>query len=288
MAYRFAVLPVMVIFAGILAALVPPAPARAATAVDLELVIATDVSRSIDEQEARLQREGVASAFLSKEVTEAIRGGTLGRIAVTYIDWSSGELNRVVVDWRIISGAASAAAFARDLLHSPPTYGQSTSISDALEMAAHMIESNTIEGTRRMIDVSGDGPNNSGQRVDIVRDEVVARHIVINGLPIKNRADRYNSHFYLEDLDLYYRGCVIGGLGSFVLVAHDFKDFADAIRRKLVLEISGRMPARPPLIMKAAAPGPFAQAPGSGYVYPRGCDIGERMRAQIWGDPDRP
>ncbi len=288
MASRFTFLHMIAALTGALAAWVLPCAARAAQPVDLELVIATDVSRSIDQNEARLQREGVADAFLSQDVIEAIRSGILGRIAVAYIDWSSGEFNRVVIDWRVVSDQTSANAFAQDLLRASPTYGQRTSISDALEMAAHMIDSNAFEGTRRAIDVSGDGPNNAGPRVDAVRDQVVARRIVINGLPIKNENDRFDGHFYLEDLDLYYRGCVTGGPGSFVEVAHDFKDFARAIKKKLILEIAGRTPESPPRVMKAAAPGGLTRVQAGGYVYPKGCDIGERMRARIWDDVDRP
>lgn len=246
--------------------------------VDLELVIATDVSRSIDEDEARLQREGIAAAFRSADVVRAIGSGVLGRIAVAYIDYSSLYNNEIVVDWRIIRDRKSAEGFARALLDAPPTLGQSTSISDAIGQAAGMIETNRFDGTRRVIDVSGDGPNNAGRLVDGVRDETVARRITINGLPIVGGGDGYISRYYLPDLDLYYRGCVIGGAGAFMVVARDFKDFARAIRRKLVIEIAGVTPGLQRPIPVAAA--------RRGYVYDKGCDIGERMRRQYWGDPD--
>ena len=167
-----------------------PPPGRAGEPVDLELVIATDVSYSIDQEEARLQREGVANAFLSRDVTQAIRSGILGRIAVAYIDFASTPFNIRVLDWRVIANEADAAAFARDLLAQPINRGRHTSISSALMMGAEMIEKNAFDGTRRVIDVSGDGPNNFEGRVDAVRDSVIARRISINGLPIINAADR--------------------------------------------------------------------------------------------------
>lgn len=259
----------------------PVSPSGAATAVDLELVIATDVSQSIDEDEALLQRQGVAEAFRSEEVIRAIGSGFLRRIGVAYIDYSSRAFNRVVVDWRVIDGKDSANAFAAELLAAPLTYGRRTSISDGVEQAAEMIETNGLEGTRRVIDVSGDGPNNFGRLVDDVRDATVARRITINGLPIMNARSALSPRYYLPDLDLYYRGCVIGGPGAFLVVARSFADFARAIRRKLVLEIAGRMPApdEPPraVLVPAASHGRLRPSPG-GYVYPRGCDIGERMR----------
>ena len=179
------------------------------------------------------------------------------------------------------------AGFARDLLAAPVNRGMHTSISSALMMGADMIEKNAFDGTRRVIDVSGDGPNNFEGRVDAVRDSVIARRISINGLPIINEADRFNQRYYLPDLDRYFEGCVIGGPGAFVVPAHDFKDFARAIKKKLVLEIAGLMPEQPARIMKARLR--KAQAGGSltGRAYDKGCDIGERMRYGAWG-PDEP
>ncbi|MFM2129293.1 MAG: hypothetical protein RL477_839 [Pseudomonadota bacterium] len=267
----------------------PTPAARGAEPVDLELVIATDVSFSIDREEARLQREGVANAFLSREVIQAIRGGTLGKIAVAYIDFASTPFNVKVMDWRLISDEATAAAFARDLLAQPINRGMHTSISSALVMGAEMIESNLYEGTRRVIDVSGDGPNNFEGRVDAVRDQVLAKRIVINGLPIINDADRFNQRYFLPDLDRYFEGCVTGGPGSFVIVAKDFRRFAEAMKRKLVLEIAGLMPA--PRIMPPIMP-PIMKAQAGGYRatggYEKGCDIGERMRYRAWGGLDEP
>ena len=275
-------------FAGIaLAASSPTASAMAATeAVDLELVIATDVSRSIDPEEARLQREGIARAFRNPAVIRAIESGVLGKIGVAYIDYSSRAFNKIVVDWTVVRDRASAESFAARLLAAPLTFGRRTSISDAIEQVREMIETNALDGTRRAIDVSGDGPNNHGRLVDAVRDATIARRIAVNGLPIVNRRGAFNSRFNLPDLDKYYLGCVIGGPGAFLVVANSFEDFARAIRRKLILEIAGTAPeAGPPRtagLIRVSAP---ARPSPSGYVYPEGCDIGERMWRSFWGDP---
>ena len=266
-----------------------PSPAAATEPVDLELVIATDVSQSIDDEEALLQREGIAAAFRSKHVIQAIRSGFLRRIAVAYIDYSSAYFNKIVVDWRIVRDRKSAEAFADALLKAPLTVGRRTSISDAIELATTMIETNDFDGTRRVIDVSGDGPNNFGRLVDRVRDATIAKRITINGLPIVNDRGQFNSRYYLPDLDEYYRGCVIGGAGAFIVVARDFKDFARAIRRKLILEIAAAPPefrrARSGFILKASAHSRLRPR-RSGGVYEKGCDIGERMRQGYWGDLD--
>ena len=279
-------------------------PAAAQMPVDLELVIATDVSRSIDEGEARLQRQGIADAFKSQQVVRTILGGFLKKVAVAYIDYSSRDYNEVVIDWHIIDDQQSANAFAAKLLAAPLTFGRRTSISDGIEHAVEMLETNAIEGTRRIIDVSGDGPNNHGRLVSTVRDETIAKRITINGLPILNDEGELYSPFYIPDLDKYYRGCVIGGAGSFILVAKDFKDFARAIRKKLVLEIAGLTPDDIVVAPATGQPGRgvIAKAsvshtsllhltasplrrrlPHTGFVYEKGCDIGERMRLEYFG-----
>jgi hypothetical protein len=271
-----------------------PSNAKAAERVDLELIMVADVSRSIDEDEARLQREGVAAAFLSADVIGAIRAGLRGRIAVAYIDYSSRPFNKVVVDWRIIHDQESANGFAQVLLKAPLTDGSRTSISDAIEHAVQMLEGNAITGTRRIIDVAGDGPNNHGRLVSQVRDETVAKGITINGLPIvEDPGLQFRSRYYLPDLDQYYLGCVIGGRGAFHVPARNFKDFARAIKKKLILEIANRVLDRRPIgharVIKASGHG---GAPGltvpAGPGYRLGCDIGERMRNRAWGDPDDP
>jgi hypothetical protein len=218
-------------------------PADAADApVDLELVLAIDVSGSIDEEEAALQREGYMAALVDAEVISAIRSGPTGRIAIAYVEWSNAELQRTVVEWRAVDGLGTAREFVAALQANPPVRGRFTSISGAIDYAVPMFQGNGFEGTRKAIDISGDGPNNRGRRVTDARDEAVARGITINGLPIVN--DRPN--FFGRppvDLDLYYRDCVIGGPGALYVVAKDFHSFAEAIRRKLILEISGVEPA---------------------------------------------
>lgn len=234
----------LLVMLGLLGLLGPPCAASATEAVDLEIVIATDVSSSIDEREAALQRQGFASALRSPDVIAAIRSGATGKIAVAYIDWSSEPWNRLIVDWRIIEDQASADAFAATLLAAPRTYGQGTAIGGALRMATRLIESNAFDGMRKVIDMSGDGPNNRGSLAS-AREATLARGITINGLPIVT--SEYGTgdwgQFYGQ-LDLYYESYVIGGPGAFSLPARGFEEFAAAIRRKLILEISGEMPAR--------------------------------------------
>lgn len=267
--------------------LLPAMAAQATERVDLELVLATDTSRSIDESEARLQREGVAAALRHPDIIQAIQAGYHKKIAAAYIDYSSAYFNEIIVDWRIIKDRDSAAAFAAALIDTPLTFGRRTSISDGLEMAARMIENNQYSGTRKVIDVAGDGPNNHGRLVNDVRDEIIAKGISINGLPIINDDDAvFASRFQINDLDDYYRGCVIGGRGAFIVVARDFKDFAQAIRRKLIFEIamSGRtMQASGPQLLHRTQVG---RRPYGGYVYQPGCDIGERLWQRRFIDPD--
>ncbi|MEA2824307.1 MAG: hypothetical protein QOF03_789 [Alphaproteobacteria bacterium] len=244
--------------------------------VDIALVINTDVSYSVDESEARFQREGAIAAFRNPDVIKAIQAGPLGRIAVTYLDFSSHSMNRIIAPWHIVHDAASAEAFADLLAIAPRTLGVQTSISSGLEMAEHLLDASGYVATKRVIDVSGDGPNNEGHLVDKIRDEIVAKGIVINGLPIMTPADQFDV-YYLADLDKYYAGCVIGGNGAFIQVAHGFEDLARALRRKLILEISDAGKAANPLLVKVAASTPRA-ATAPHAVYEKGCDIGERMR----------
>ena len=242
----------------LLLASIPAQTAQRLEQVDLELVIATDVSPSIDGEEAQLQREGTAQAFLDPQVIKAIQSGSLGKIGVVYVDFSSRQYNKIVVDWRVIKDRAGAAAFASELRNAPPGYGRHTSISEAIEMGAFLFETNTLQGTKRVIDISGDGPNNWGRLVEEARDEAVARNIVINGLPIVED-DGFGS---FPDLDKYYERCVIGGRGSFVVVAKGFRDFARAIRNKLIQEIAMGRGENPLLYLVAQSlPAPSRQAP---------------------------
>ena len=213
--------------------------------VDLELVLAADISDSIDEEEAALQRQGFANAIRDPQVIAMIQRGPLGRIAVTYVEWSGVHTQNTLVDWTELSDAESARAFA-DAIVLPSVrieqWVQYTSISTLILRAAHSFKGNRFQGRRRIIDISGDGPNNRGTYVVLARDMAVADDITINGLPIIN--DRPGPYGYppMPNLDLYYEDCVIGGHGSFLIVAKGYRDFARAIRHKMLLEIAGSAP----------------------------------------------
>jgi hypothetical protein len=242
--------------------------------VDLELVLAVDVSLSIDSAEALLQRQGYVQAFRDPLVIEAIGAGILGRIAVTYFEWANSAHTQMVVGWTLIDSPDSAFTFAAALEDRRPGPAHYTSISGAIDFAAQLFEDNGFEGTRQVIDVSGDGPNNWGDLVTHARDRAVARGITINGLPILDQSTGPFSRYNIPNLDLYYRDCVIGGPAAFIVVADGFAAFADAIRRKLILEIAGLVPpAAPP----AAARLQRAQIDdGDARVSPP-CDIGEQL-----------
>jgi hypothetical protein len=255
-----------------------PAPAGP-QAVDLELVLAADNSQSVDDSEAQLQREGVAAAFRHPDVIRAIQSGSIGRIAVAYIDWSSLPFTRLSVDWHVIRDRASAEAFANALLKAPGAGGAGTAIGQTLMLAAQIIEANNFQGTQKTIDISGDGPNNTGPAVYGVRDEVVAKGITINGLPIVSTGEYGTGEWgaYYGDIEQYYKNCVIGGPRSFALPAKGFQEFAEAIRHKLVLEISDAAPPR--VIRVAAAPQPAPpRPPAAGKGGPENCGSVGRIR----------
>jgi hypothetical protein len=212
--------------------------AQAQTPVDLELVIAVDVSLSMDLDEQRVQREGYVAAFRDPELHKAIVSGPHGRIAVVYMEWAGPISQSVVIPWTMIEGPQAALAFADRLEALPISRARLTSISAALQFAKDLFPGSGVKGIRRVVDVSGDGPNNSGPLVVPVRDALVADGIVINGLPIVLRAAT-PSFFDLSDLDRYYAECVIGGTGSFMVPVRDIAELKAAIRRKLLLEISG-------------------------------------------------
>ncbi len=236
-------------------------PAGAAErAVDLELVLAADISGSMDLEEAALQRGGFAGAIRHPQVIEAIQSGPYGRIAVAYVEWAGFLIQSTLVDWTEVADAASAAAFAEAVERPALRTGLWTSISTVIAYAARSFTGNGFRARRRIIDISGDGPNNRGINVVHARDRAVAAGIVINGLPIINGRPGLYGFPPLPDLDLYYRDCVIGGAGSFVVVADGFKDFARAIRRKMVLEIAGAAPTAPPFRLVGAKPRPPCDA----------------------------
>jgi hypothetical protein len=245
--------------------------------VDLELVLAVDISRSMDLEEAALVRQGFVRALRHPDVIAAIERGPLGRIAVTYAEWGTERYQRTRVDWTEVSGAASAAAFADAVERSSTILVEWTSISGAIAFASQRFEDNGFQSQRQIIDISGDGPNNSGPYVTLARDRAVAEGIVINGLPIIN--DRPNVYGYppFPDLDLYYEDCVIGGPGAFMVVANGFKDFSRAILRKLVTEVAGR--AAPRRLLRMAAAG-FRPPCNAGEI-----QLQDYLKNQSWQAP---
>jgi len=236
--------------------------------VDLKLVLAADISGSMDLEEAALQRQGFVAALRHPDVIATITRGRLGRIALSYVEWAGARIQRTLVGWREISDAASANAFADALQSHPVTTGYWTSISDVIAYGAALLDASPYAARRQIIDISGDGPNNSGPYVPLARDGAIARGIIINGLPIINGRPGPLGYRPLADLDLYYEDCVIGGQGAFVIVANGFNDFARAIRRKMILEIAGLTPPSPLLHFAAQRNRPT-------------CNAGERQ-LQIW------
>jgi hypothetical protein len=215
-----------------------PAPARALP-VDLELVIAVDISRSVDDEEARLQRQGYIEAFRNPRIVEAIQSGAIGAIAVAYVEWAGADHQRTMIDWFLIRDGEGAAEFAGRIGTLPRLSMGWTSISGAIDYSSLLFGTAGYQGVRRVIDVSGDGVNNSGRPARLARDEAVAQGIVINGLPILN--DRPNFGRPAEhNLDAYYESEVIGGPGSFLIAAEDFNAFGTAILAKLIREIAGK------------------------------------------------
>jgi hypothetical protein len=249
---------------------------RAATAVapptnvDLELVLAVDISRSMDYDELALQRNGYVAAIQHPDVIDAIQSGAFGRIAVTYVEWAGEHHNQIIVPWRLIDGPEAADGFAADIARARYTRASRTSIAGAMRFAALLFESSGYRGIRRVLDISGDGANNSGPLVAVTRDELLAKGITINGLPIMlKRPSR--GMMDIDRLDIYYEDCVIGGPGAFVVPVQSRDRFKEAIRTKLLLEVAGRMPE--PRVVPASAEKPRIP-----------CTIGERLWQERWGN----
>jgi hypothetical protein len=214
--------------------------AAAQLLVDLELVLAVDVSLSMDLDEQRLQRDGYVAALRDAEVHKAITSGPHGRIAVVYMEWAGPSVQNVVIPWTLIDGPAAAAAVADKLEAQPISRARMTSISQGLIFAGQLFDGSGVKGIRRVIDVSGDGPNNAGPLLTVVRDQLVAQGIAINGLPILLKKPA--SFFDIADLDVYYTQCVIGGTGAFMIPVRERVEFKTATRRKLLLDIAGSEP----------------------------------------------
>lgn len=248
-----------------------PALAQDPITVDVELVLAVDVSRSMDPSEQIIQRMGYAAAFRSAEVQGAIFDGGWGRVAVTYVEWAGARAQVQRIPWSLIDSPAAAESLAAGIESLPLIGASRTSISAALDYAAGLFADPTHRGLRRIIDISGDGPNNDGRAVTAARDAVAAQGITINGLPLltndASRSDAFGGWSTIADLDAYYRDCVIAGPGAFAIAVTNWDNFAAAIRRKLVLELAGSAPER---LWQAQAPA-------------TDCLIGE----QIWQERQR-
>ncbi len=237
--------------------------------VDVELVIAVDVSYSMDPEEQALQREGYVMALTSREFMQALREGANGKIAITYFEWAGQFDQKIIMPWRLIEGPESADAVANEIAAAPYRRASRTSISGALTFAKPLFDHSGYRGLRRVIDVSGDGANNAGPLIVPTRDDVLSAGITINGLPIMLKRPARGT-MDIENLDVYYEDCVIGGPGAFVVPIHDRKQFIEATRTKLVLEISGREPERRVVPVSAQAPR-------------ISCTIGEKMWQDRWG-----
>ena len=221
--------------------------ARAAEQVDLLLVLASDVSRSIDQPKFQLQREGYAAAIADKRVLEAITGGRNRRIAVAFVEWSGVSSQKVLIDWTVIDGPDAAKKFGDQLVELPRSFAERTSIAGGIDFAMGVLKNAPYEAPRRTIDVSGDGTNNSGRDVTLARDEAVGQGVTINGLVIlSDRPMAWNPEHTNPPGGLanYYRNNVIGGPGAFVIVAEDFNSFGQAIVKKLIAEIAELTPAQ--------------------------------------------
>lgn len=220
-------------FALIFGAYIAPSAAQPIE-VDVELVLAVDVSASMDSEELKFQRQGYVEAIRHPEFIRAIAHLPRQRIAVTYVEWSSSDRQRVLIPFREIDGQTSAEAFAAALAAAPVKRGAGTSISGAIEFGANLLMWNRFEGDRKVLDISGDSPNLHGGPVALARDNAVARGVIINGLPIIIRPTERE-----VTVEEYYTACVIGGPGSFMLPARGMQEFAEAVRQKLIREVAG-------------------------------------------------
>jgi hypothetical protein len=238
-------------------------------AVDIELILAVDVSYSMDMDELAVQREGYAQAIVSKEFLQALKAGQIGKIAVTYFEWAASNDQKIIIPWRVIDGPESADAVAEEILKTPIRRASRTSISGAINFAMPLFEENPYHGLRRVIDISGDGPNNNGGPVLVARDAALEKGITINGLPIMVKEPSYST-MDIENLDFYYEDCVIGGPGAFVVSIKDRDKFKEAIRTKLLLEVAGRTPERP--VVPVAEKEPRVS-----------CLVGEKIWQDRWG-----
>ena len=237
--------------------------------VDIELILAVDVSYSMDMDELAVQREGYAQAIVSKEFLQALKSGPNGKISVTYFEWAASGDQKIIIPWRLIDGPETADAVSDEIMKTPVRRASRTSISGAIYFAMPLFTEDPYHGMRRVIDISGDGPNNNGAPVTGARDEALSKGIVINGLPIMVKEPSYST-MDIDNLDWYYEDCVIGGPGSFVVPIKNREKFKEAIRTKLLLEVAGRTPERP--LVRVADKEPRVS-----------CMIGEKIWSDRWG-----
>jgi hypothetical protein len=224
----------------------------------------------MDPEEQQLQREGYITALTSVEFMQALKAGMHAKVAITYVEWAGPFDQKILVPWRVIDGPETADGVANDIARAPYRRASRTSISGALQFVKPLFDSSGYNGIRRVVDVSGDGANNSGPPVTLVRDDVLAGGITINGLPIMlKRPNTFTMD--IENLDVYYEDCVIGGPGAFIVSIHNREQFKEATRTKLVLEVAGRTPERP--VVPAQARPPRIS-----------CTIGEQMWRDRWGN----
>lgn len=255
-------------------------PVVAAEPVDVELVLAVDVSLSMSPMELEIQRRGYAAALTHDRVLQAIADGAYGKVAVTYFEWAGSASHHIIVPWTVIAGKEDAERVAAQLSAQPPNSARRTSIAAALEFAADLFAESQYRGLKRVIDISGDGPNNEGPPVETSRDAVAGQGITINGLPLMTTGG-FASGFDVVDLDRYYADCVIGGPGAFMIPVNDWSQFPEAVRRKLVLELAGPWsPTWRSETEERELPVVRAQASA-----PADCLIGEKMwrnRSWMW------
>jgi hypothetical protein len=240
-----------------------------APSVDVELILAVDVSYSMDMDELAVQREGYAQAIVSKEFLQALKSLPNGKISVTYFEWAASSDQKVIIPWRLIDGPETADAVAEEILKTPIRRASRTSISGAIYFAMPLFDENPYKGMRRVIDISGDGPNNNGAPVTGAREMALSKGIVINGLPIMVKEPSYST-MDIDNLDWYYEDCVIGGPGSFVVAIKDREKFKEAIRAKLLLEVAGKTPERRVVPVEDKEPRVS-------------CMIGEKIWQDRWG-----
>lgn len=242
-----------------------------AQSVDVELILAVDVSYSMDMDELAIQREGYALAIQSKEFLQALKAGPNGRIAVTYFEWAASSDQKIIIPWRLIDGPETADAVAGEIMKTPIRRASRTSISGAIGFAMPLFDEDPYHGIRRVIDISGDGPNNNGGPVTVARDVALEKGIIINGLPIMVKEPSYST-MDIDNLDYYYEDCVVGGRGSFVIAIKDREKFKEAIRTKLLMEVAGRTPEHPVVRVADKEKEPRVN-----------CMIGEKIWSDRWG-----